>query len=176
MESKIIIAETERLILRRYHEEDLQDLFEYLSDKEVVEYEPYRPLTLDETRENLEWRIGTDEMIAVELKDSHKMIGNVYMGKREFEALEIGYVFNRKYWEHGYAVESCKALMQQAFSNGIHRIYAECDPHNKRSWKLLEKLGFQREAYLRKNLYFWKDENGNVIWKDTYIYAKLDVD
>ena len=176
MQSKIIIAETERLVLRRYEKEDLQDLFEYLSDKEVVEYEPHKPLTLDETKENLEWRIGTDEMVAVELKSSHKMIGNVYMGKREFGTLEMGYVFNRNYWGHGYAVESCKALIQQAFLNGIHRIYAECDPQNKRSWELLERLGFQREAHLRKNVYFWKDETGNAIWKDTYIYAKLNVD
>ena len=173
MESELIIAETERLVLRRYKKEDLQDLFEYLSDQEVVEYEPYKPLTLNETKENLEWRIGTDEMIAIELKKSHKMIGNVYMGKREFEALEIGYVLNRNYWGHGYAAESCNALIQQAFSNGIHRIYAECDPRNKSSWKLLERLGFQREAHLRKNVYFWKDENGKAIWKDTYIYARL---
>ena len=69
MENKIVIAETERLVLRRYKQEDLQDLFEYLSDKEVVEYEPYKPLTLNETKENLEWRIGTEEMIAVELKN-----------------------------------------------------------------------------------------------------------
>ena len=176
MENNIVIAQTDRLILRRYQKEDLQDLFEYLSDQEVVEYEPYRPLTLSETKENLEWRIGTEEMIAVELKDSHKMIGNVYLGKREFEALEIGYVFNRAYWGHGYAVESCKALMQQAFSSGIHRIYAECDPRNRHSWKLLEALGFQREAHLRKNVFFWKDENGKAIWKDTYIYAKLNDD
>ena len=125
MKDKMIIAETERLILRRYTKEDLQDLYEYLSDKEVVKYEPYKPLTFDETKENLEWRIGTDEMIAVELKDSHKMIGNVYMGKREFEALEMGYVFSRDHWGHGYATESCRALIQQAFSNGIHRVYAE---------------------------------------------------
>ena len=77
MESSIMIAETQRLILRRYKKEDLQDLFEYLSDQEVVKYEPYRPYTLDQTKENLEWRMGTDEMIAVELKDFHKMIGNV---------------------------------------------------------------------------------------------------
>ena len=88
MENKIIIAETERLILRRYKKEDLQDLFEYLSDKEVVKYEPYKPMNLEETKDNLEWRIDTEEMIAVELKNSHKMIGNVYMGKRDFEALE----------------------------------------------------------------------------------------
>ena len=174
MKNKIMIAETERLILRRYKEEDVQDLFEYLSDKEVVKYEPYKPLTFDETKENLEWRIGTDEMIAVELKNSHKMIGNVYMGKRDFEALEIGYVFNRNYWGYGYATESCKALIQQAFSNGVHRIYAECDPNNNSSWKLLESLGFQREAHFRKNVYFWKDESENAIWKDTYIYAKLN--
>lgn len=176
MESSRIIAETERLILRRYKKEDLQDLFEYLSDKEVVEYEPYKPLTFDETRENLKWRIGTDEMIAMELKSSHKMIGNVYMGKREFEAREIGYVLNRNYWGQGYAAESCEALIQWAFSNGIHRIYAECDPRNQRSWKLLEALGFQREAHFRKNVYFWKDENEKAIWKDTYVYAILDVD
>jgi len=176
MESKIIIAETERLILRRYGKEDLQDLFEYLSDAEALKYEPYKPLTFDETKENLTWRIGTDEMIAVELKNSHKMIGNVYMGKREFEALEIGYVFNRNYWGHGYAAESCTALIQQAFSKGIHRIYAECDPRNESSWRLLEALGFRREAHLRKNVYFWKDEDGKAIWKDTYVYAKLNDD
>lgn len=176
MESKTIIAETERLILRRYKEDDLQDLFEYLSDMKVVEYEPYKPMTIDETKQNLEWRIGTDEMIAVELKNSRKMIGNVYMGKRDFEALEIGYVFNRNYWGNGYAAESCKALIEHAFSEGIHRIYAECDPDNKSSWKLLETLGFRREAHLRQNVYFWKDENDKPIWKDTYVYAKLNVD
>ena len=174
MENKMIIAETERLILRRYKKEDLQDLFECLSDKDVVEYEPYKTMTFDEAKENLEWRIGTEEMIAVELKSSHKMIGNVYLGKRDFEALEIGYVFNRNYWGKGYAVESCEALIEQAFSNGVHRIYAECDPLNENSWKLLESLGFRREAHFRKNVYFWKDENGKAIWKDTYIYAKLN--
>lgn len=169
-----IIAETERLILRRYRQEDIEDLFEYLSDQEVVKYEPYQPLTLEEAKENLQWRIGTDEMIAVELKSSHKMIGNVYMGRRDFEAAEIGYVFNRDYWGHGYAVESCEALIVRAFSIGVHRIYAECDPDNKSSWKLLETLGFQREAHFRRNVYFWKDEAGNAIWKDTYVYARLN--
>ena len=174
MENRMIIAETERLILRRYKPEDVQDLFEYLSDREVVKYEPYQPMTFDEAKANLEWRIGTDEMIAVELKHSHKMIGNVYLGKCDFEALEIGYVFNRNYWGHDYAAESCRALIQQAFSNGVHRIYAECDPENRSSWKLLEALAFQREAHFRKNVYFWKDEAGRPIWKDTYVYAKLN--
>ena len=53
MERSPVIAETDRLILRRYKKEDAQDLFEYLSDKEVVKYEPHKPLTFDETTEKL---------------------------------------------------------------------------------------------------------------------------
>ena len=85
MSNQIIIAETKRLILRRYIKEDYLDLFEYLSDEEVVKYEPYKPMSLEETKENLEWRISTDEMIAVELKENHKMIGNVYFWKNEYD-------------------------------------------------------------------------------------------
>lgn len=165
--------ETKRLILRRYEAADLQDLYEYLSDPEVVKFEPYKPMTMAETEENLAWRIDTDEMIAVELKENHKMIGNVYLGKRKFDSLEMGYVFNRAYWGKGCAYESASALVELAFQNGIHRVYAECDPLNMASWKLLEKLGFQREALFRKNVFFRKDENGLPIWKDTYVYAKL---
>lgn len=44
MSEKKIILETDRLILRRYCKEDLQNLYEYLSDEEVVKYEPYKPI------------------------------------------------------------------------------------------------------------------------------------
>lgn len=165
--------QTQRLILRNYRADDLQDLYEYLSDERVLEFEPQKPMNLEETKGNLEWRMSTDEMIAVEEKATHKMIGNVYLGKREFESLEIGYVFHQNYWGKGFASESCRALIQQAFSNGIHRIYAECDPQNINSWKLLEALGFRREAHLKQNVYFWKNEDGQPIWKDTYVYALL---
>lgn len=154
--------------------DDLQDLFEYLSDEKVVEYEPYKPMNIEEVKDELEWRISTDEMIAVELKDNHKMIGNVYLGKRDFNTLEIGYVFNKSYWGNGYAKESCKAVIDNAFTEGVHRIFAECDPNNPNSWRLLEALGFQREAVFKKNVYFWTDENELPIWKDTYVYSILE--
>ena len=169
-----LIAEPARLRLLRYRESDLMDLYEYLSDPKVVEHEPYLPMTLEEVRENLTWRISTDEMIAVEEKATGKMIGNVYLGKREFDALELGYVFNANYWGRGYARESCEALINLAFRNGIHRIFAECDPNNLNSWKLLERLGFEREGHLKQNVWFWKDEAGKPIWKDTYLYAKVN--
>lgn len=109
------MPETERLILRRYRKEDLQDLYEYLSDEEVVRFEPYRPMNLSETAAELNERIHSDEMIAVVLKENHKLIGNVYLGKREFDTLELGYVFNKNYWGKGYTKESCEALIQKPF-------------------------------------------------------------
>ena len=131
MNNNKIIAETERLILRRYNDDDLQDLYEYLSNPKVVEYEPHKIMTMDEVKETLEYRILSEEFVAVELKENHKMIGNVYLGKRDFDSLEIGYVFNEKYWKQGYAKESCKKLIEEVFNNGTHRIFAECDANNE---------------------------------------------
>ncbi|WP_143318952.1 GNAT family N-acetyltransferase [Clostridium sp. HBUAS56010] len=174
MDNKKIIAETDRLTLRRYQEDDLQDLFEYLSNPRVVEFEPYTPKTMKETENSLKWRISTDEMIAVELKSINKMIGNVYLGKSDFNSLEIGFVFNEQYWKKGYAQESCEKLIELEFQKGIHRIYANCDPINQNSWGLLERMGFVREGHLKKNVYFRKDKDGQPIWKDTFIYGRLN--
>ena len=44
MAERRTILQTERLILRRYSEADLQDLYEYLSDCDVVAFEPYQPM------------------------------------------------------------------------------------------------------------------------------------
>jgi len=170
MDKKI---ETKRLILRTFQENDLNDLYEYLSNHEVVKYEPYKPMTIKEVKENLEYRISSDDFIAVELKDNQKMIGNLYLSKSDFNSFEIGFVFNIKYQNQGFATEACKAIIEDLFKNGIHRVFAMCDPKNRNSWKLLERLGFLKEAHLKQNVYFWKDENNNPIWKDTYIYSLL---
>ncbi len=82
MTERNIITETDRLVLRRFRKEDLQDLYEYLSDEETVRFEPYKPMDMDEVNANLDWRISTDEMIAVELRSNHKLIGNVYLRKK----------------------------------------------------------------------------------------------
>lgn len=119
------------------------------------------------------YRVGSDEFYAIELKDTGKVIGNIYCGKRDFEAREVGYIMNKKYQRSGYASEALYAVMCECFEAGIHRIFAECDPRNTCSWKLLEKVGMVREAFFQKNIYFHKDEKGNPIWKDTYVYARI---
>ena len=56
---------------------------------------------------------------------------------------------------------------------GVRRMIAMCDPQNPHSWKLLERVGMRREGTLVKNVYFFTDEDGNPIWKDTYEYGIL---
>ena len=51
------------------------------TDGEAVRYEPCQPMTLPETEAELAERMASDEMIAVELKENGKLIGNVYLGR-----------------------------------------------------------------------------------------------
>jgi len=165
---------TARLILRPFSASDGNDLHEYLSDPEVVKFEPYRPLTLEECHQEAERRAHDDAFIAVCLKGSGKLIGNIYFDRREYDAWELGFVFNSAYQGKGYAYESAREVLHNAFSVlGIRRVVAQCNPQNERSWRLLERLGLRREGHLKQNVFFWKDELGRPLWKDTYEYAIL---
>lgn len=166
---------TEHLILRSFIETDYDDLYEFLFQLENDEFEGYPGIDYEIGKEYLKERIGSDEYYAIELKDIQKVIGNIYCGKRDFNAREVGYIVNRNYQREGYACEALCAIIDSLFKEGIHRVYAECDPRNVGSWKLPEKAGLKREAHLRQNVYFHKDD-GNPIWKDTYIYAITESD
>ena len=163
--------ETARLILRKFIEADYDDLYEFLSQLRDNEFEGYPGIDYENGREHLKYRVGSDEFYAIELKESGKVIGNVYFGKRDFEAKEIGYIVNRDYQRKGYALEAINAVIDMAFSEEIHRVFAECDPRNECSWRLLEKAGLVREAHFRENVFFHRDEYGQPKWKDTYVYA-----
>lgn len=166
-----MFLQTDRIILRRFENTDYDDLFEFLSQLENNEFEGYPGITYENGREHLKYRVDSEEFLAIELKSTGKVIGNIYCGKRDFDSREVGYIVNRDYQCSGYASEALSELVRALFESGTHRVYAECDPKNTCSWKLLEKVGFKREAHFHQNIYFHKDDKGNPIWKDTYVYA-----
>ena len=168
--------ETPRLLLRPFEEKDYDDLYEFLSQRKNDQFEAYPDITYENGREHLRYRVSSGDFYAMELKQTGKVIGNIYYGKRDFDAREIGYIVNKNYQRRGYASEALKAVLYWGFAAGLHRAYAECDPRNECSWKLLLKLGFRREALLRQNVWFQKDRSGNPIWQDTYVYAMLPQD
>lgn len=167
------IIETERLILRNFVEGDYDDVYEFLAQRKDDEFEAYPDIDYENCREHMKYRIGSDEFIAIQEKISGKVIGNIYFGSRDFEAREIGYIVNKNYQRRGYAAEAVRAVIKYAFDGGVHRIFAECAPGNECSWRLLESLGFKREAHFRQNIYFRKDGNGRPVWQDTYVYCML---
>ncbi len=168
------LMETERLFIRKFAPDDWQDLYEYLSQEEVVKYEPYEVFTEDGSKKEVVSRSKNEAFGAVCLKDSGKLIGNVYLSKQDFDTWELGYVFNKNYQGYGYATEAAKALLNDIFNNqNAYRVVAMCNPLNEPSWKLLERLGLRREGHLIKNIFFKKDKNGEPIWSDTYEYAIL---
>jgi RimJ/RimL family protein N-acetyltransferase len=161
-------------------EKDYSDIYEYLSDKQTYKYEPGKPITMEKSKKLCIERSKRHIFFAVELKSVNKIIGHIYFNKIEPKNLltyEIGYIFNKKYKGKGFATEAIQNFIMLQFSeSNIHKIVAHCNPKNRKSWKLLERLKFKREGKLRKNIFFNKDKNKEPIWLDTYEYGLLKED
>lgn len=166
--------QTDRLILRPFDKSDGRALYSYLSDPEVVKFEPYGVMSLAECEKEAERRQTDEAFIAVCLKDG-TLIGNIYLSNAdEFNCRELGYVFSKHHQGKGYATEACQKCLEYAFTAlNARRVIAMCDPQNTQSYRLLERLGMRREAHFIENVYFHKDANGEPIWKDTYVYSIL---
>lgn len=173
-----MIFETERLVIRKFCYDDWKDLYEYLSNKEVVKFEPYDAMSEEDCKEEAIYRSESDAFFAVCLKENNKLIGNVYFNQiepKKFLTWEIGYVFNPKYYGKGYATEACKGVMNYGFQVlGAHRVIARCNPENPSSWRLLERLSMIREGHFRKPAFFNKSEDGKPLWHDAYQYSMLE--
>lgn len=171
---KPYVIRSKRLYLRRFQPSDYQDLHEYLSDPEVVRYEPYEAFNLKQSKFEALNRSSRPCYWAVCLNQTNKVIGNLYFNKTTFETYELGFVFNRAYQKQGYAFESCKALLQYAFQiMNVRRVIALCAMDNINSWTLMERLQMRRESSYVQNVAFKKDSQGNPIYINTYQYAIL---
>lgn len=165
--------ETDRLVIRRFRPDDHMALYAYLSKESVVRYEPYEPYTMEQARREAEFRSYSEDFFAVTLKDG-TLIGNLYLGRREFDSRELGFVFDDCWQRCGYATEASRAMLDYAFDMlGAHRVVASCDPRNVRSWKLMERLGMRREGDFKQNVWFRKGAGGQPIWQDTLQYGIL---
>lgn len=64
---------------------------------------------------------------------------------------EIGYALGSEYWGKGYMQEALTLFINFCFGNlDLNRLEADVDPQNISSIKVLERLGFQKEGYLRE--------------------------
>lgn len=146
--------ETERLILRPFGADDLDDLHAMLSDPKVVEHLPNEVMSRQETEEAL-GRIGgsyefasVSEMrrcsLAVVLRETGRVVGWCGVGRLNIDPgeFEIYYGLASDCWGRGIATESAKALVDHAFrALSLERIVGIVYPENVASAKVLEKIG-----------------------------------
>jgi [ribosomal protein S5]-alanine N-acetyltransferase len=170
---------TSRLSLRWIRAEDVDDFYDVYSNPEVMRYWSTLPLPDKDAASKLineiQEGIKHDEMMkwGIALRSSDKLIGSVTLFHIDFthRRAEIGYAQGRAYWGQGYMQEALKAVLNHAFEIlNLHRIEADVDPRNAASVRTLERLGFQREGYLRER---WQ-VNGEI--QDAFYYGLLRPD
>jgi RimJ/RimL family protein N-acetyltransferase len=159
-----LLLETERLFLRQFKESDLESFWVYRNDPEVARYQgwdiPYpreKAITFVEAMQVAIPMQSKWLQIAIELKSTHEMIGDVafFIMRNDARQALIGYSLARPCWGNGYAFEALSRLLAFLFEElNLHRVVAECDVENRPSWRLLEKRGFRREAHLVENTFF----------------------
>lgn len=151
--------EAERVRLRAMCDRDIDGLFAIFSSPEVMRYWSFTPLVdrdaavglLNQTLEGFRRRALMKWGVA--LRESDELIGTVTLINLDFanHRAEIGYALARAFWGHGYIQEALHAVLEYAFKDlSLHRIEADVDPRNDASIRTLERLGFQKEGYLRQ--------------------------
>lgn len=148
---------TERLVIDCLSKTDREDYFHNIShDRKVLEtfisryaetleefdYEPL--LNTSRSRENL---------LAIRLKDSGKLIGILSLFAENANSCEIGYGLGSSYWGKGYATEAVQELIGYLFeTKGYQTIYASFFEGNKASERVMEKCGMIFDHTVLKEL------------------------
>jgi RimJ/RimL family protein N-acetyltransferase len=146
---------TERLLLRRWRESDREPFAALSADPRVMEY-------FERTQSRADSDAGVDRVMrrwadigfgfwAVEILGDAPFIGFAGLSKPPFDAhftpcVEVGWRLAAEYWGRGYATEAARTAVRVGFEElGLDEIVALTVPANRRSIRVMEKLGMQRD-------------------------------
>lgn len=158
LELLLRVLETERLVLRRFSNDDTEFILQLLNEPSFVrnigdkgvrtiadalQYIRTGPVASYE-------RFGFGPYL-VQLKETGDSIGLCGLIKREqLEDVDVGFAFLPAFWSMGFAFEAASAVLDYGRDVlGICRILAIALPENSSSIKLLEKLGLRFERMIR---------------------------
>lgn len=172
-----VLIETKNLKLRPLKLSDLDDFYEYASNEKVGNNSTWKPHSSKEESLNILTSFVKDkEYLAIIDKKDKKLIGIIGFHEDPFRALgsdklrEIGYGLNYNYWDRGYMTEAASAAVDYIFSNtSIECLTAYTADFNKRSQRVIEKLGFFKEGILNKS---WINYKGEVHSRYCYFLNK----
>lgn len=170
------IITTPRLVLRWISEDDVDSLYEIFSDPQVMRYWSTVPLPNRDAAAELQREIAehnkSERMFkwGLALRHSNTVIGTTTLFNLSLDngRAEIGYAMASAHWGKGYMNEALQGLVQYAFEvMDLRRLEADVDPRNAASIRTLERLGFQREGFLRERWHV----NGEI--QDALFYGLL---
>ena len=151
-----IVLETSRLILRHLELNDLNDLYKLYSNPEIRKYFPDGVLTLEETREELEWFMNGHPdhpelgLWATIHKETSMFIGRCGLlpweidGKQE---VEIAYLLDKLFWHKGLATEAAQGILEYGFEKlNLSRLICLMAPENSASQRVAQRVGMSLEG------------------------------
>lgn len=170
------VITTPRVVLRWISAEDIDGLFDVFSDPQVMRYWSTGPLANRAAAAEMQREIAAGNLSntmlkwGLALRESNTVIGTTTLFNLNLDngRAEIGYAMGRAHWGKGYMNEALQALVSHAFEVvNLRRLEADVDPRNAASIRTLERLGFQREGFLRERWHV----NGEI--QDALFYGLL---
>ena len=166
---------TERMVLRRYHPEDADDLYRYLgTDRVMYAYSGWNPYaTVEMAQETVRGFINSyeDEHIYSWIMDlDHVIVGTIGAYDYEDGHIEVGFSVVNEWQGHGFASEALKKVLAYLTENeGISCVTAWCAGENAGSRRVLEKAGMSLVRTKKDGL----TVGGSVYDKLIYEYRRL---
>lgn len=147
--------QTERLIMRRYKETDIDMQYNILQDIRLQNYIRFPDLTKSEELEVIKkWIEEADtnrhERWVIELKENLIPIGNISVNdiNKQNNYCTVGYVIMYEYWGHGYATEALKHVSDYLLNDQkYYLVECSCNELNKQSSKVMINAGFKKDGY-----------------------------
>lgn len=149
------VIETARLRLRPARESDAEALFKMLSDPRVLEFLWARPMTdISQALDRIpELNLPGSARYAIADQESDDFLGvvSVFAYVPSCRRAELGYVLDANHWGKGLMFEAASAVVDLCFTEAnLNRFESESDPRNTASERLLRRLGFKEEGYMRE--------------------------
>lgn len=167
---------TQRLILRRFADGDVDTFLAYRNDPEVARYQSWESCGEEEARHLIAvvktlcpGIPGRWLQVAVELRETGELIGDVAFGVNADDPtrVEVGFTFARAHQGRSYAVEAMSRLLHYLFETlGLAHVAAITDSLNRPAASLLQRLGFR---YLETQEVTFKGRPGG---EDRYVLSR----
>ncbi len=158
--------ETERLIIDPIRETDKEDYFINIShDKKVLETFICR---YAETLEEFDFSSypGREDLFAIRLKETGRLIGIVLYFDEKDKTCEIGYGIGSAWWGNGYTTEAVRKFLEYLFrEKGMRAVSASFFTGNEASRRVMEKCGMSYSRFSEKELTYLDRERDLIYYE-----------